>query len=199
MRSRIIGLAGYAGSGKDEVGKLLVRQGYEKLAFADRVKELTLALDPICAFMPSSPFLLKRPWLRFVTPMRFYRLWTLSDLIAAFGAEDAKRCFPEVRRVYQKLGTDVCRSLNPDVWVDELVKKIDHETSYVITDVRFPNEVEAIHALGGEVWWVNREGHGPLNGHVSESSIDLADMDWIVDNNGSLGDLSNTVMDLAHT
>lgn len=50
------------------------------------------------------------------------------------------------RDVLQKLGTECCRALDPDVWVKALERKllernkIDHKSKIVIDDVRFKNE-----------------------------------------------------------
>jgi hypothetical protein len=58
------------------------------------------------------------------------------------------------REIMQKVGTDFARSaFNEEVWVDSFRRRMqdtDH-SRIVITDVRFPNEVEAIHDLGGQV------------------------------------------------
>jgi hypothetical protein len=59
----------------------------------------------------------------------------------------------------------------------------------VITDVRFPNEADAIKALGGQIWRVKRLGVGAVNGHVSETAMDGYPVDQIFVNNGSIDDL----------
>ena len=44
----ILGLAGYATSGKDTVGRYLVEEhGFTRLAFADTLKRFALAVNPI--------------------------------------------------------------------------------------------------------------------------------------------------------
>lgn len=62
----------------------------------------------------------------------------------------------------------------------------------LITDVRFDNEAERIKELGGEVWKVIRDGAGAGN-HASEQELPGELIDLIIDNNGSLGDLEDTV------
>ena len=44
----IIGLTGYARSGKDTVAKILVdNYGYKRIAFADKIRELLVEINPI--------------------------------------------------------------------------------------------------------------------------------------------------------
>lgn len=57
--------------------------------------------------------------------------------------------------VLQRLGTEAVRAIDPNTWVYHAVKQIawaalDNEWVYV-TDVRYQNEVDAIHAVGGVV------------------------------------------------
>jgi dephospho-CoA kinase len=43
----IVGISGYARSGKDEAAKALVEMGFERRAFADKLREFLLALNPM--------------------------------------------------------------------------------------------------------------------------------------------------------
>ena len=53
----------------------------------------------------------------------------------------------------QTVGTNVFRHLDPDIWIRILQDTLREQQPdvAVITDVRFPNEVEGIRALGGKV------------------------------------------------
>ena len=54
------------------------------------------------------------------------------------------------RIILQKLGTDLIRNqLHEDAWVNATMSKYTSKSSWVVTDVRFPNEVEAIKSKGG--------------------------------------------------
>lgn len=74
------------------------------------------------------------------------------------------------------------RAKDPDVWVKSVYLQIAEARPKiaVITDVRYPNEVEMIHALGGAVWKIERrDGHGQLYvdqsrpaDHISETALD---------------------------
>jgi hypothetical protein len=194
---KVIGLAGYAGAGKNEVGRILEMLGFTQVAFADRVKEITASMDPIVAFLPRWTWTFKHPVLRSFIPERFYRTYRLSDLIELFGAEEAKREFSEVRRSYQKIGTEVGRELNPNTWVEQLVNRIlASDESFVVTDVRFPNEMDAIRALGGEIWRIDRPGTGPVNAHVSESALDGVEFDEIILNDSTIDHLEQQIVEI---
>lgn len=197
MTRKIIGLAGYAGAGKNEVGRILEMLGFTQAAFADRVKEISLAMDPVVAFLPKWKWLWGHPQLRQLIPVRFYCTYRLSDAIDEFGLEEAKRLLDEVRRTYQKIGTEVGRELNPNVWVEQLIDRvISCDDQFVVTDVRFPNEVDAIRALGGEVWRIDRPGTGPVNGHASENSLEGVEFDEVVLNDSTLEALEQQIVEI---
>ena len=77
----IIGLTGYARSGKDSVAKVLVdHYGFIRLAFADPIRDLLLEVNPILD-----------------------KGNRLSSLVDEYGWDIAK-AQPEVRRLLQTLG-----------------------------------------------------------------------------------------------
>lgn len=123
------------------------------------------------------------------------------------------------RELLQKLGTDLFRNqLHKDVWVNALMSKYIpeykfndgtkasvknwHNTklpNWIITDVRFPNELKAIKDRGGVVIRVNRydiTGQGKLNPHTSETALDNAEFDYVIDNYGTIEDLIEKVKDI---
>jgi len=76
------------------------------------------------------------------------------------------------REIMQFIGTDIFRSIDSDIWVKATIKKILNEQPKVaiITDCRFPNEVEAIKNIGGIVIKLTRN---PYNSdHASEVALD---------------------------
>ena len=171
----IIGLAGYAGSGKDTLGRALVTAyGFERIAFADKVKELALKIDPTICDNETFSDGVDVP---------------LSWVVEREGWETAKRS-PQVRELLQRIGASVRDTIDPDAWLDAATRDMLYGKNYVITDVRYPNEVEYVRDMGGVIWWVKRDGIGPVNSHESENSISPSDADLIVDNTenpGSLG------------
>jgi hypothetical protein len=194
MRKALIGITGYAQHGKDTVGASLVeRYGYRRLGFADKLKELALAVNPVIP----------------IDETDMYSYACLADIVASFGWEIAKTN-PEVRRFLQELGTQARLLLGEDVWVNALAKTLnesgvwtfesewaagypDPPSRYsgppvVIADVRFPNEADYVRSVGGlliRVTRYNEDGTLYDNGlgtdHPSEKHVrDLpADFDAV--------------------
>ena len=81
------------------------------------------------------------------------------------------------REFMQYFGTDIMRKMYSNIWVDNTIKKILAEGSElaVIPDVRFPNEVEAVLANGGEVIRLSRVYEE--DGHQSETKLDPENFD----------------------
>ena len=167
----IIGISGYATAGKDTVAQILVEQfGFQRLAFADSIRDICLVINPYLS-----------DGLR------------VGDLVKDYGWDVAKQN-TEVRRLLQVLGTEVGRQIfDEDVWVDALFQKVDPNKKYVITDVRFANEAECIKEYG-EVWRVNRAGVDPINEHISETQLDDYEFDYVINNDGTFDDLKNKVI-----
>ena len=87
------------------------------------------------------------------------------------------------RGFLQHFGTDVCRNLKEDVWVDFCISKIKSEQSALalVGDCRFPDEVEAIQQAGGKVIRLTRTPHEDV--HLSETALDeYDDFDAVIDN-----------------
>lgn len=175
----IVGLTGYAQSGKDTVGEILVREhGFVRLAFADVLKATLLQLDPIGLVVQSG---------------RSFKAWRVSELVAANGWEQAKQ-IGQVRELLQKLGVSARENIDKDVWVDATFLNCDFDNNIVVTDVRFPNEVERIYAEHGDLWRITRPDVGPVNAHVSESALDEYEGEWTIKNDGTVEDLSAKVL-----
>ena len=63
-------------------------------------------------------------------------------------------------------GTHLRRRLDPDCWIkvlDKVISKNNTCNNYVITDARFPNEINWIKSSGGYVIHVSRKGVPPAN------------------------------------
>jgi|JI9StandDraft_1071089.scaffolds.fasta_scaffold135727_1 hypothetical protein len=175
---KIIGLTGKAGSGKDSVGEVLEALGFARHSLAGELKQAVLDLDP------------------FVTAgVR------ISEIVNDIGMDEAKRTYPEVRRLLQVFGTEVIRERNEDFWIDTIDGILEDAAPerVVITDVRFDNEAAWVHSLGGKVIEVIRPTHedaGAANGHASESGVSADLVDEQILNDGSLDDLQLMVAGL---
>lgn len=168
----IIGLSGYARSGKDTVaGMLIGLHGYDNRAFAAPLKTALELLNPIIK-----------------DNMR------LDEVLTNFGWEHSKDIFPEVRRLLQVLGKEVGRDMiNENVWINIATKDLEAGDKIVFTDVRFPNEAAAVKLLGGEVWRVDRPGVEAANSHPSETAMDDWKFDAIIQNDKDMDNLKTQI------
>jgi len=171
----IIGLTGYAQSGKDTVASILVEQyGFTRVAFADKIRELLYELDP--------PF-----------PMADGKVVGLQNLIDVYGWDSAKQN-ELVRSMLQNLGIGARKLFGESFWVHQAMVSIAFaHPNIVITDVRFLNEAEMLKVNNGQIWRVERPGINAVNSHVSESQMDDYKVDQTFLNNGSIEDLSASI------
>ena len=99
----IIGLCGYAQSGKDTVANILVEKyGYQRIAFADPIRALLYETNPM----------LKEG----------YRVQGLVDV---YGWDKVKVDYPEARRLLQELGLGARKLFVVMFWVNQSLKDID--------------------------------------------------------------------------
>lgn len=193
MRVQIVGVCGRKRHGKDSVGRVLRDHfGFTCTAFADPLKRVAMSLydlswDQVFGDDAQKEAVIER--------------WGLSP-----------------RQILQRFGTEVGRSVHPDTWIrntmdniqsavsgrgawlrDDVQREFVHRWTatpkqWVVTDVRFPNEADAIREAGGQVWTVVRPSLGtPTDDHASERSVDLVVPDVLILNDGSLDDLRTRV------
>jgi len=105
------------------------------------------------------------------------------------------------RRALQLVGTDAMRNnIRHDIWVKALERRIRStwHRNYVITDVRFPNEADAIRKWGGHVIRIDRPGFSSDDPerHLSETAL-LGYEKWsgIINNDGTPEELTAKVVD----
>jgi dephospho-CoA kinase len=166
----IIGLSGYAQSGKDTVAKYLVENHkFKRIAFADALRDMAYKSNPMVG-----------DGLR------------LRDLVDDYGWDVAKQN-SYVREYLQMSGLAAREVLNENVWVIAAINKMDGESNYVITDVRFQNEAVFVRRLRGQIWRVKRNNVAAVNNHISESALDAYKFDQIITNNGSIAELEDLI------
>lgn len=122
------------------------------------------------------------------------------------------------RDLLQKLGTEAMRNgLHENVWVNSLFADykplddtlrasmgnvIDYSDcvfpNWIITDCRFPNEMEAVKKRGGLAIKVVRDSGNTIGtAHASETALDnYTKWDYIIDNNGTLEDLKQQIISI---
>ncbi len=171
----IIGLTGFARVGKDEVAKILVEEfGFTQLSFAASLKQAIFNLNPI------------------VQDNR-----RVQDIVEQFGWDVAKDSFPEIRKLLQRMGTEVARELWSDTfWIDIVDDQVWKLGDVVISDARFLNEAQYVQDAGGYVIRVHRPGVGPINAHASDAGLPDDLVDFEIHNDGTLDDLKFKVINL---
>jgi hypothetical protein len=170
---RGIGIMGLARSGKDTVGSWLVQKhGYGRVAFADPLKLVAWYADP---------YVTLNDWPTFAR--------RLSDKVAGPGSWDhAKDEYPEVRRFLQNLGQGI-RAVDSEFWIRAALKAAqevsDAGKPVVFTDVRYPNEAQALRDAGMPLVWIDRPGLTRMT-HESENLLGPADADHVIPNDGTI-------------
>lgn len=171
----IIGLSGVARSGKDTAAVYLEKEyGFQRVAFADKLKEIALVLNPY-------------------VPGVYAGYHTMQEMVEQYGWDELKDRSPDARRFLQVLGTEVGRNMfGEDCWVNlALYENGKPKDGIVVSDVRFPNEAEAIRDIGGVVARIERPGAGLAGGaelHPSETALDNFTFDVYLPNKGSIED-----------
>jgi hypothetical protein len=96
------------------------------------------------------------------------------------------------RKIQQVMGTEAGRkALDPNLWTTIAGRKVrlllDQGKRVVIDDMRFPNEYDLIHAMGGEKWCVwNPRVEIPVSQHASEGQLDNHAFDRALINDTSI-------------
>lgn len=181
----IVGLSGYAGSGKDTAAKALLWTGeWTHASFAAKLKAVAYALNPL---IPVHRGQLGYDEFNVADTSPIYVRY--AEYLDKVGHEQGKFGNPEVRALLQRVGTDAGREvLGEDVWVDAAMRDLP-PGNVVFTDCRFPNEAAAIQAAGGYVIRIERPGTAPVNPHPSETALDDFPFDARIINDGSQQDL----------
>ena len=166
-----------------------------------------------------------------------YLTTTKKELKSYEGLELIK---PTPRFLLQFIGTNLFRNqLHPEIWVNSLMNEykplygyqttnskitigdisipipgldIDKRIfpNWIITDLRFPNEMDAVKKKGGITIRVNRPcdicgGSGyhkmscPVSKsgeHYSETAIDKSEFDYVIENSGSIEELIEKVREI---
>jgi len=148
----IIGVSGYAQTGKDTIADHLVSKfGFQKTSFAEPIKQAVKHV-----FCLSHDQLYGN--LKEVVDTR----WGMSPryIMQRFGAEAMRGTFGE------------------DIWIQRLLMEICDDNDHVIPDVRFLNEAIALKQMGGYLFRITRAGIKiDESSHVSECALD-GYMNW---------------------
>lgn len=185
----ILGLIGHKQHGKTTVANYLVREhGFIALSFADGVRALAEAIDPLVDVRQLGSG---------IAAMRY------TEVLSQYGYEQAK-ALPDVRRLLQRIGTEGCREVfGMHVWVTALAHRLETVLStatvtpnVVIPDVRFPNEVEFVREMGGHLARVYRPRFDlGIDPHPSEKFVDTMEVDTDIQNDSTVHVLESRTAD----
>jgi hypothetical protein len=199
----IIGFVGFIGSGKDTAADYLVNfHEFRRDSFANTLKDAVAAVFG---------------WDRVLLEGRTKEAREWREQVDPWWAERLKLPNLTPRWVLQHWGTEVCRQgFHDDIWIASLENRIRKTSdNIVISDVRFPNEIKAIHNAGGQVvrirrgpepewydhalnfnagdrrigWALGRSYLEKLKIHASETAWVGGDIDVTVYNDGTIDDL----------
>jgi hypothetical protein len=185
----ILGLCGPAQAGKDTVADYLIfKHGWSgKISFARNLKDMCMQVFSLSEEDVNTQEGKKRI---FDTPKVFTRhqlgaiMFWMSRTHSSYQVSPTDhnivkgfigRELSSPREVLQFVGTDVCRTLITTYHVDVVREAAEKDGSWIITDVRFPNEAELIsEGLEGHVVKLSRnlEDDGSVNrSHGSEVAM----------------------------
>jgi hypothetical protein len=197
----IVGLLGFIGSGKGTAGDILRDMGFTPLSFAKGVKDVAAEMFDWPRHLLEGDTDASRKWRE--QPDEF---WSKE-----FGKEFTPRL------ALQLLGTEVGRDVfHKDFWVIKMKRYImsNPEQNFVITDVRFENEIQFVHDQGGILIEIQRgvkphwydiarkanRGDRAAESFMLRSGIHESEwrwigghIDYIIENDGTLEDLKKKV------
>ena len=191
----LIGISGKMGTGKDEVANIIRELAggvYEIKKFAYKVKLVASLLIGVDVEKFEDQEFKKT---------NLSSEWDKNKIVEAGHWEDYpkwEKVPMTVRELLQKIGTDAMRGgLHQQTWVNALFADYSRDDNWLITDVRFENEADAIKKRGGTLIRVNRDLDSMSDLHPSEISLDTYKaFDYIIDNNGTLEELEFNVKNI---
>lgn len=168
MLPKLIGLAGRKRAGKDTAALALIAMGYSPIAFAEPIKAMIAMLAAAGGTDPKDIQRMLEGDLKEV-PQDIFGGKTPRHLMQTLGTEWGRRMIVD------------------DLWIRIALADAEKTSGgSVITDVRFPNELEAIRAAGGIIIRIERPERpvGEGEDHSSEILIDTLDVDHVLVNDG---------------
>ncbi len=165
----LIGISGNKGVGKDTVANHLVNIfGFQRYSFADPIKRCLTDMFDVPRSLFDDPSLKETP-----SPLLMGR---------------------SPRYLMQTLGTEWGRDMViSDLWVRLMLRHVETAQSrgtryFVVPDVRFDGEAQAIKDAGGIIWEVTRPDptYGTGDSHRSEAGIDRQYVDTVIENSSTM-------------
>jgi hypothetical protein len=198
---KVIGLTGFAKSGKSTAAEVLKELGGKEVAFAKHLKDVCSLVFGV----PRSHFDdQNKKEVEFNHPHLLHNDQAI-EILEYF--EVAKSLQPDAiikhagkylhspRQIAQYIGTELLRGVDVNIHVNMAFKLNNGNKArfLVCSDVRFQNEMESVHKVGGIVLGINRKSAMPKNIlqlHQSEAEIPalIFQSDMIILNESSVED-----------
>lgn len=209
----LISVSGKKGSGKNLVAAIITDLTYDQAhwevkSFADKLKYITCSLIGCTREQLENREFKEKElgeewwyWCIFKTSQRVSYLnnkeFDKSDL-------SVNLIKPTVRELLQEVGTDAMRNvIHPNIWVNGLFADYNASSKWIISDTRFPNEIESIKKHNGLTIRINRDSFlrtGKVfytDNHESETALDdYQGFDYVINNNGTIKALKEVVKDI---
>lgn len=201
---KIIALGHRRGVGKDTAAECLIKQGWIQISFAGPLKETMSKLYNI----PLKYFTEQE----YKEKELYYWNKTPRELLIWFGSEVIRKNDPEhwikalhLRLLNELLGasSNINDALGEEIkWAKENKINYIEETVYcpkgfVITDLRFPNEMQYLKSIGAITVKVTREGIIEHN-DIADSSLKNHTFDFEIKNNGTKEELWDSLNAIAN-
>jgi hypothetical protein len=206
----LIGVSGHMGSGKDTVGEIIkyltspeaIRKGsFSKCKEMGYAYETKWSIEKFAAKLK-----LVAQILTGVPAYKFEdRKFKESEMPSAWNSLEQSGRYKTskpmtYRTLLQRLGTEAMRNgLHTNVWVNALFADYEQH-NWIITDMRFPNEFDAVKKRGGITIYIHRPDTHSLQSmigvHESETALDNHQFDYAIKNHGSIEDLVKVVRDI---
>lgn len=202
LMSKIIGICGRAGSGKDTICSILLKADksklYNRYSLAEPVKIILGELlgTDLKDLPKENPIVFDKLYVKdFIMSMNKYlqhipynkALDKMVLWLNQFHLKYGKGYEVTPRKMFQYFATDVIRSLDTTAWID-----LCPDEYVIVPDIRFLDEAEFI-KNNGVLIKVVRDNLPYVNPHVSEEYVDHMKADIIIYNNGSLSELVEEV------
>lgn len=194
----IIGLGHKRLVGKDTVAHYIItKYDYTRLAFADELKNLCQIVSMFYSDAITTTGFLENlmAWFeKYDLDGQMYldfKEYAIGERKILSEREFESKKF---RNLLQWAGTDFFRIRDPAFWVKIIQKQIieNQYCNFIIPDMRFPNEMQMVTDLGGVTVQILRDvdvKSEDAGKHLSETALDNAQYNYILENYGSIPEL----------
>lgn len=203
MTQKIIGLCGARNAGKDAVaGILAARFGVKQISFGEPIyQEVSKAFGvPVSLLAKRETKETALPELALINCTDYRFVLTVVNEAGKAPTHGFLVEPKSPREILQLWGTEYRRKqFGADYWIRQVERTLQDNPAqdFCISDVRLLREVEVIERAGGQMWRVRRPGQEVVDGrnaHASESELANFEAGVVIENVGSLDDLSSAVV-----